>query len=147
MAVGRTLLQDALACRPRLRIGTHPLPRTTRQARPRNQNRRPARSEERQRRLRNRNSRPQRTPRTRARRAGTLSRNRPQPRSARAPHPTAQAHARLRNHARRTALQTRPPPTQPPARPRMTPLFDDQPAPPAREPLEEGAVLLRGFAL
>jgi len=29
----------------------------------------------------------------------------------------------------------------------MTPLFDDQPAPPAREPLEEGAVLLRGFAL
>jgi len=28
----------------------------------------------------------------------------------------------------------------------MTPLFDHDPAPPAREPLEEGAVLLRGFA-
>jgi alkylated DNA repair protein (DNA oxidative demethylase) len=28
----------------------------------------------------------------------------------------------------------------------MTPLFDDRPAPSSREPLEEGAVLLRGFA-
>jgi DNA oxidative demethylase len=28
----------------------------------------------------------------------------------------------------------------------MTPLFQDEPAGPAREPLEEGAVLLRGFA-
>ncbi len=29
----------------------------------------------------------------------------------------------------------------------MTPLFDNQSLPPSREPLEEGAVLLRGFAL
>jgi hypothetical protein len=29
----------------------------------------------------------------------------------------------------------------------LTPLFDHDPPPPSREPLEEGAVLLRGFAL
>src|SRR5436309_8168301 len=28
----------------------------------------------------------------------------------------------------------------------VTPLFDNDPSPPSREPLEEGAVLLRGFA-
>src|SRR5271157_3227272 len=136
MALGRAILQDPLAGRPRLRPRPHRLQRPAGQARPRGPRRRPVAGEKSQRRFSNRSSGLERNPQPGPHRPDAVPRDRVQPRVAPQNGRRAQSHAALRSPAPGQTLQARPPQNRPSARQDVIALGqEDRPESPAEDRL------------